>query len=88
MDLENRLLVAKVDGEGVGWTGSLWLIDANYCIWSGKKWDTATYHRELYLVTCDGTWWMIIWEKECIYAYIFIYMTGSICCTVEIDGSL
>ena len=22
-------------GEGVGWTGSLGLIDANYCIWSG-----------------------------------------------------
>ena len=21
--------------EGVGWTGSLWLVDANYCIWSG-----------------------------------------------------
>ena len=22
-------------GEGVGWTGSLWSIDANYYIWSG-----------------------------------------------------
>ena len=22
-------------GEGAGWTGSLGLIDANYCIWSG-----------------------------------------------------
>ena len=22
-------------GEGVGWTGSLGLVDANYCIWSG-----------------------------------------------------
>ena len=21
-------------GEGVGWTGSLGLVDANYCIWS------------------------------------------------------
>ena len=30
MDLENRLVVAK----GVGWTGSLGLIDANYGIWS------------------------------------------------------
>ena len=34
MDLENRL-VAKVVGERVGWTGSLSLIDANYCIWTG-----------------------------------------------------
>ena len=23
-------------GEGVGWTGSLGLIDANYCMWSGE----------------------------------------------------
>ena len=22
-------------GEGVGWTGSLGLVDANHCIWSG-----------------------------------------------------
>ena len=35
MDIENRLVVAKGKGEGVGWTGSLGLIDANYCIWSG-----------------------------------------------------
>ena len=35
MDLENRLGVAKAEGEGVGWTGSLGLLDANYCIWSG-----------------------------------------------------
>ena len=35
MDLENRLVVAKGEGEGVGWTGSRGLIDANHCIWSG-----------------------------------------------------
>jgi len=35
MDLQNRLVVAKEEGEGVGWTGSLGLIDASYCIWSG-----------------------------------------------------
>jgi len=35
MDLENRLVVAKGEGKGVGWTGNLGLIDANYCIWSG-----------------------------------------------------
>ena len=32
-DLENRLMVAE--GEEVGWTGRLGLVDANYCIWSG-----------------------------------------------------
>ena len=32
LDLENKLVVAKGEGEreGVGWTGSLGLIDANY----------------------------------------------------------
>ena len=34
-DMENRLVVAKRDGEGVGGTGSLGLVDANYCIWNG-----------------------------------------------------
>ena len=35
MDLENRLVVAKGEGEGVGWIGSLGLIDINYFLWSG-----------------------------------------------------
>ena len=35
MDLENRLVAAWGEREGVGWTGNLELIDANYCIWSG-----------------------------------------------------
>jgi len=38
MDLENRLAVAKGEGgegEGVGWTGNLGLIDMNYCLWNG-----------------------------------------------------
>ena len=37
MDMEKRLMVAKQEMEGERWTGNLWLIDANYCIWSGKK---------------------------------------------------
>ena len=35
MDLENRLVVSKGEGEGVRWIGSLGLIDADYCLWSG-----------------------------------------------------
>ena len=35
MDMENRLVVAKEEGEGGGWTGSLGLIDADYCLWNG-----------------------------------------------------
>ena len=35
MDMDNRLMVARVVGEGVGWIGSLGLIDAYYCLWNG-----------------------------------------------------
>ena len=35
MDLGNRLVDAKGEGERVGGTGSLGLIDANYYIWNG-----------------------------------------------------
>ena len=35
MDLENRPVVAKGEGEGVGWTGSLALVGANYYILNG-----------------------------------------------------
>jgi len=35
MDLENRLVAAKGEREGVGWTRSLGLIDADYCLWNG-----------------------------------------------------
>ena len=35
MDLENRLVAAYGEVEGVGWIGSLGLMDANYCSWNG-----------------------------------------------------
>jgi len=35
MDLENRPVVAKEEGKGVGWIGSLGLIDADCCLWNG-----------------------------------------------------
>ena len=33
--MENRLVVAKGEGEGVGWTWSLWLIDVESCLQNG-----------------------------------------------------
>ena len=30
--MENKSVVAKGNGEGVGWTGSLDLVDVNYCV--------------------------------------------------------
>ena len=35
MGLENRPVVSKEEGEGVGWIGSLGLIDADHCLWNG-----------------------------------------------------
>ena len=35
MDMENRLVVAKGEGEGVGYMGCLGLRDADYCLWNG-----------------------------------------------------
>ena len=35
LDLENRLVAAQGEGEGVGGIGSLGLMDANYCSWNG-----------------------------------------------------
>ena len=35
MDSEKRLVVARGEVVGVGWTGNLGLIDANYGFWSG-----------------------------------------------------
>ena len=32
VDMENRLVIAKEERERVGWTGSMGLVDANYCI--------------------------------------------------------
>ena len=34
MDMENRLVVAKGEEEGMRWTGSFGLVDANNCLWS------------------------------------------------------
>ena len=47
MDLEKRLVVAEGVGEGVGWNGSLGLIDANYCL------DFILWLNHYYFVLLD-----------------------------------
>ena len=44
-----------------------------------KQWNPALQHWELFLVTCDGAWYRIMWEKECVY----VCVTGSLCFKVE-----
>ena len=63
MDLENRLVVAKGEGEGVGWMGSLGLMDANYCFWNGltmRSCCVALRTMSRYLQ----------WEKNYVYMYV------------------
>ena len=35
MDLEDRLVVAKGEGDGAEWIGNLGLIDVDYCLQNG-----------------------------------------------------
>ena len=44
-----------------------------------KQWDPAVEHWELYLVSCNGAWGRIMWEKQCMC----VCVTQSLCCTVE-----
>ena len=80
---EIRLEVAEEE-ERVGWTRSLELVDANCYFRMDKQQSPTILHRELYPVSWDRPWWKTVWEKECIY----ICMTGSLCCTAEIDTIL
>ena len=61
-DLKNRLVVAKEEGEGVRWTGSLWLIDADSCHWNGLAMRSCC----VALGTMSGhlQWGMIMGEKR------------------------
>ena len=43
IDMENGLVVAKGEGEGVGWTGSLGLVDVNYSIENGEAMRSCLY---------------------------------------------
>ena len=78
-------------GGGTGMDWEFW-VNKTQTIAFGvdKQWDCAVQHSELYLVTCAGTWWRIMWEKEYIYMYMCacVCMTGSPCCTVDIDKTL
>ena len=77
MYLENRLVVAKGDGEGVEWIGSLGLTDANYCSWNGFTMRSCclalkTMSRYLHHNTTMG-------GKICIH----VCVAWSPCCIVE-----
>ena len=70
IDLENRTCGCQGGGgeSGMNWEFGpsrskllhLEWMAMRSCIEQG----TISNHRELYPITCDGTWWRIIWEKN------------------------
>ena len=76
MNLENRLVAARGEGEGLGCIGSLGLTDANYCFWNGLTVRSSCV--ALRTMSSYLQWSMIMGEKICVY----VCVTGSPCCTV------
>ena len=68
MALENRLVVAKGEGEGVGWTESLGLIDADYCLQNGLPMRSCCV--ALGTMSSHLWWHMIMWEKRMYTCYV------------------
>jgi len=62
MDLGDRLVVAKGEGEGGGGMGSLGLIDADYCL--GNGWAMRSCCVALGTMSSHLWWSMITWEKR------------------------
>ena len=54
IDIENRLVVAKGQGKGVGWLGNLGLIDTNYCLWNGLSMRSCCVALGTMSITYDG----------------------------------
>ena len=71
--------------EGVGWSGNLGLVDANYYIYyiyilftnydiyMDKQGPTV----QPYPVSWDGTCWKMIWQRKCIYMYDWVSLLNS-----------
>ena len=48
--------VFRGEGEGVGWIGSLGLVDENSSIWSGRAMRSCYIAQgTIHLIICDGT---------------------------------
>jgi len=62
MDLENTLVVAKGEGEGMEWMGCLGLTDKDYCLLNGLAMRSCC----VALGTMSGhLWWsLIMWERR------------------------
>ena len=76
IDIENRLMVAKGEGEVVEWTGNLGLIDADYCLWN--EWAMRSCCVALRTMPSYLWWSMIMCENR-----MCTCLCNWSCCTVE-----
>ena len=89
MAIENTRVVALGGrGSGMDWESEVSRWKLAFVV--DGQWDPAVEHRELYPVTCDGSGWKIMWEKECIHTHTHThtYISGSLFCTEDIDRTL
>ena len=68
MDLENRLVVALGEGEGVGGIGSFGLMDANYCFQNGLTMRSCCVALRTMSRYLRGS--MTMGEKNYVYMYV------------------
>ena len=89
--IENRLVCQEGGGKRSGMDWELWLVDA-FAFEVNNQRDPAVQHgrnmmedimrKRKYMMEYDGRYY----EKENVYMHVCI--TGSLCCTVEIDRTL
>ena len=70
-------------GEGVGWTESLGLVDANYYIWNGKAMESYCTAQKNLL-----GWNMMEDNMKKEKNNVHKCMMGSLCCTTETEETL
>ena len=74
MDLENRHVVAWGEGEGVGWIGSLGVVDADYCIWNGLAMRSCCVALG---IMSSHLWWSTTMCKNrmcaCVCNWVMLY---------------
>ena len=64
-------MLAREEGERVGWIGSLVLVDENCCIWSGQAMGSYCKAKgTIYLIT----WWNMMADNVRKRMYIYLYL--------------
>ena len=87
MDIENRFVVAKGEGgeEGMEWECGISRFELMYIEWINK---VLLYSMGNYMQYLVINYNRKEYKKECVYIYIYIHITKSLCSTAEINTTL